>query len=90
MSMRMEDAENAAKPVAFTVSEYSPTGRLEKWNAPSREDLTVRVSPFWGLVALTSAPETKAEEGSVICPSSVPTDPARSQVEHANTRSKAE
>ena len=62
----------AAKPVAATVREYSPTGRLEKWNVPSRDERTVLVSPVFTLRAATSAPDTAAVEGSAIWPSSVP------------------
>src|SRR5580704_15974726 len=88
MSRRMEDAEKLAKPAAFTVSVYAPTGRLEKWNAPSPEDLTLRVSPVWGLVTLTSAPVTKEEDGSVIRPSRVPVGSCAFAVAHSDANSK--
>src|ERR1700722_679380 len=88
MSSRMEDAENGAKPAAFTVSVYSPTGRLENWNAPPPEDLTLRVSPVWGLVTLTSAPVTKEEDGSVIRPSRVPVGSCALSVKHRDAKSR--
>src|ERR1700722_12398323 len=88
MSRRIEDAEKRAKPAAFTVSVYSPTGRLEKWKGASPEDFTVRVSPVWGLVTLTSAPPTKAEDGSVIRPSSVPVGSCALAIGHTEANNK--
>src|SRR5580698_5163655 len=88
MSRRMEDAEKLAKPAALTVSVYSPTGRLEKWNAPSPEDFAVRVSPVPGFVTLISALATKAADGSEMRPSSVPVGSCAFAMTHKDANSK--
>src|ERR1700691_5341086 len=71
--MRIEEAENAANPWALTLSEYSPTGRLEKRNVPCREVVTDWRNPVCAFCTLTWAPLTAASDGSVACPSRMPT-----------------
>ncbi len=53
-------------------ADTSPMGRSAKWNAPWRDERTVRVRPVCALWTLTSAFDTSAEAGSMICPSRVP------------------